>query len=215
MKLEIEDLIASKAFDELTPTEQAWVLTQMTAEAYQLQHHIVVQSQALWAEEEIGLVPPSPSAALHTALQQQAQPPQKGLLAMLLSHRIKTWQAVAASLLLCLLWQVGSMASASEKRTLQAQVPRVDTVYQYITQVKEVFQPIDTVIKIVYKEVVAPASTVAANPALLADASDSLDLEAVATASPFEDVLQYRSLPAGQPASQDTFFQLLGRELQL
>lgn len=225
MKLELEDLIANKAFEDLSAAEQAWVLTQMTAEDYQLQHIMVVQSQALWLEEEQGLEPQPPSTAIFAALQQKSThaiaPPiptvSKSVLVAIFSHRIKTWQAVAASVLLLLLWQIGGGTSASEESTLLAHPPTVDTVYQYITQVKEVLQPVDTVIKIVYKEIVVPAPQVEQGGALLADASDSLDLEAVVATNPssFDDILQYRSVSAGQPASQDTFFQLLGRELQL
>lgn len=224
MKWELEELIANKAFEALTEAERAWVLTQMTAEEYQFQHHLAASSQALWLEEEQALDPQPPSAAIMAALQQKSPtkaPPtptaSKSVLVAIMSHRIKTWQAVAASLLLFLLWQIGGATSASEESTLLVQQPTVDTVYQYITQVKEVLQPVDTVIKIVYKEIVAPTPTVSPSPALLADASDSLDLEAVAATNraSFDAILQYRTVSAGQPASQDTFFQLLGRELQL
>lgn len=217
MKLAIEDLIANKALDELTEAERAWVLTQMTAEEYQLQHSIIAQSQALWAEEEQALTPVPASAAIHTALQQKQKTRPQGLLVAVFSHRVRTWQAVAASLLFFLLWQIGGGASASEESGIVAQEQAVDTVYRYLTQVKEVLQPADTIIKIVYKEVVRPATEAAPKPALMADASDSLDLEAVAAAqaSPYDDILRYRSVPSGQPASRDTFFQLLGGDLQL
>lgn len=224
--MKLEDLIANKAFDALTQEEQTWVLNQMTAEAYQLQRTLIVTSQQVWMEEAELLEPLPASAAILTALEQkrtaiaaktaQEKTKPQGLLATIFNHRIATWQAVAASLLLFLLVQVGRSSSSLGGNELLDQQP-VDTVYQYITQVKEVLQPADTILKIVYKEVFTPVQAVEESPVLLADASDSLDLEAVTVVknSQFDDILQYCSRPNGQPASQDTFFQLLGRELQL
>lgn len=218
--------MANKAFDALTQEEQAWVLNQMTVETYQQQRTLIVTSQKLWMEEAETLAPAPASAAIFTALEQkrtaiaveaiQGKTAKKGLVATVFNHRIATWQAVAASLLLFLLAQVGQSSSSLEGKEGLVQQP-VDTVYRYITQVKEVLQPADTIFKIVYKEVLAPAPEIKESPTLLADASDSLDLEAttVVKASQFDDILQYCSMSNGQPASQDTFFQLLGRELQL
>ena len=75
MKLQIEELIASKAFEELTNEERAWVLSQMTELDYESQRAIIVGSQDLWMEEEQELEPLPPSPAIFAALQQkQAQP---------------------------------------------------------------------------------------------------------------------------------------------
>lgn len=226
MKLEIEDLIASKAFDELTNDERAWVLSQMTELDYESQRAIIVDSQNLWMEEEQELDPLPPSPAIFAALQQkqaaipveqQVEPKKKGFLAAVLGHRIATWQAVAASLIFMLMWQFGtSTATTTTEGDAYAHNEPVDTVYKYITQIKEVLQPADTVIEVIYKNC-PTANDEPIDAVLFADAADSLDMEgAVARQqASFDDILQYCTTSSGQPASQDTFFQLLGSKLQL
>lgn len=217
--MEIYNLLEQKAFDELNAAEQAFVLEQMSSEAYDYERSIILASQDFWELEsaQIQPAPPHPNralAALKAKKYKETQTP-KGIIAALLAYKIPAWQAAAA--LIFVFFFVRGLGTAQQNQTIiVAEEHLRDTVFvkEYITKVKEL--PADTLIKVIYKEARPKENR---NENVLASNKQSpapnknVKPRGQAIVQEFDDVLQYCNTASSSPASKDTFLQILSNEV--
>ena len=100
---DIATLAALKSFEELNEKEQAWVLQEMTADAYSQLHRVLCNARSLEAN-----VAPPPALALrlqeHMALKNKSAAPEQ-YSTRLLNLKVPAWQAAAAVLLILIIGQ--------------------------------------------------------------------------------------------------------------
>lgn len=143
---EIEQLLAERPFDLLTPKEKETVLAQIPEWEYQRLHQLLVRSRATMKQG------PKPNPAIRQnlleALRKQNQlkpatPPNKGIIVRLAQYRMPVWQAAAGLALLLVAYLTLSKPASEVVRTETVYVTSTDTVY------KEVAIPVvDTSVKI-------------------------------------------------------------------
>lgn len=218
--MEIQDLLGEKAFEELNATEQAFVLEQMTLEAYENERSIILASQNFF-ELEARSIQPKPNTANKALLalrgKNEAKDSQKksSRIAALLAYKIPAWQAVAA-LLLVFFFVRGLGVVPQNQTIIVADESLKDTVFvkEYITKVEAL--PADTVVKVIYrdsnkKEKAAP--TVFASNKTTEPSNGNVNVNPKAVVQEFDDVLQYCNSSSSTPVSKDTFLQLMSNEV--
>jgi hypothetical protein len=205
----LQDLLAKKSFEALDIKEQEFVLDQMTQDAYEIEQYIVLSSQTLFEEEQKKLVVPRVNPQTLAALKKNKKP---SIFIQFIRYQIPAWQAIAASLLLLFgAYQFNTNQTTIPNTIIANETTITDTVFvnKYITQIKEVLLPADTIIKVVYKVLdktvpkqkdIAPKEK-KPTPLLLAK-NDSQSRE-------FENVLQYYSTAIDKPISEDTILQMV------
>ncbi|CAA6826462.1 MAG: Unknown protein [uncultured Aureispira sp.] len=214
--MEIHDLLEAKAFEELNAVEQAFVLEQMSLEAYENARKAIVLSQSLF-ELESAQIQPKANASNKALLALRAKnkaaaPRQKtAWVAALFAYKIPAWQAVAA-LLLVFFFVRGLGVVQQDQTIIIANESLRDTVFmkEYITQIKEL--PADTVVKVVYRDSnkkEKAAQRVFASNHTGQPSKGNVNVKPKAVVQEFEDVLQYYNNAASAPASKDTFLQLM------
>ena len=144
MKTDVLELMETKDFGELTAEEQAAVLNQMTEAEYSSERKLILSALALVKDEKPLLVP-SPQI-LSMAREKLSQ--QKGGGFFLLQHKIPTWAAVAA----CLLLYFGIRASGLLNETKPTETVVTETIHDTVFTEKIIVEhsPADTVIEYVY-----------------------------------------------------------------
>lgn len=216
--MDIHDLLEQKSFEDLDKQERAFVLEQMSQERYENERMAILASQAFFAleEETLPIKAPVPTKALEAL--QQKQTPKVPVWSLWMHYKIPLWQAVAA---LCLVFFLSQQVDINapeikEGETIVAE-NRVDTVYikKYITQIKEVLQPADTIVQVVYKLLEKDQQKPEkhflgeeereAQPVLIAE-QESLPHN-------FEDVLEFCSEQNSIPIDKDSFLHLLSSQV--
>jgi hypothetical protein len=134
-KDDIEQLLAERPFELLTPTEQEAVLAQMPEWEYQRLHQLLQRSKASLKRS------PQPDPAIRErllgALRQQPRPMAKapaktGLLVRMAQYRLPAWQ-VAAGLALLLVAHFAQQEAPQEVvRTETVYVNNTDTIYKEV-----------------------------------------------------------------------------------
>lgn len=154
MNYNLSDLLEAKAFDALLPDEQAFVLEQMSAEAYTAQHELVCNAQEFLKAESALLVPyPETQHAALDALREKNKKKRGGAL-LLWQNKVPTWMAVAACLLILLLSQGYSYIQHTDLEKIPIVETISDTVYveKLVTKQEKIYLPGDTVVKVVYQK---------------------------------------------------------------
>jgi hypothetical protein len=124
MTTDLSELLAQKTFEELTATEREMVLSEMSEQDYSDQHEMIIAAKLMMAKEAATLqAPVVPIAA------GKLMPQKKGGVFALFSHKIPTWAAVAAGILLFLLFNYSSILNPSAENNTLVVAPQVDTVY--------------------------------------------------------------------------------------
>lgn len=213
--MDLHDLLENKAFEELNTDEQAFVLRQMSQEAYETERGVILASQAFFMVDEQEIIPDpiAPNKALFVLKQRKIKPPFG---AMLLSYKVPAWQAVAVAVLVFFLTNGVNNVEEIEPSSLAVNVLR-DTVFvdKYITKV----QAPDTVVKVIYKALTGQTNKGDESPKVLASNRRSTanrqapKSKSKVVSREFDDVLQYCSTSVSAPVSKDTFLQLLSAEV--
>lgn len=214
--MEIHDLLAEKAFEELNAEEQAFVLKQMSLEEYDNAHNAIIASQSFFEEESIQIQPnlnASNKALLALRAKKEIEKPKKKTtwIAALVAYKIPAWQAVAA--LLLVFFFVRGLGTVQQNQTiLVADESLRDTVFikEYITQIEQL--PTDTVVKVIYRDSDKKEKTpkrVFASENKVPAPKRKVNVNPKVVVQEFEDVLQYCNNSSSAPASKDTFLQLM------
>lgn len=147
MNYSLTDLFAQKSFEELTDSERALVLNEMTESEYRENRAVIQNSQLLLKQEMAELKPRSETKAI--ALQTLNK--KKPIVIALFAHKVPTWMAVSACFLVFLLLQ--NFWNDEPINNPLTNVEQVDTIYseKYNTQTTK--NPVDTIIKVVYKTI--------------------------------------------------------------
>jgi len=215
MQLELQELLASKAFDQLNEEERSFVLQQLSEQEYRAQYRVVTESRALFQTESARIVPLPPTAALAALKQQQAppvsntSPVQPIARPKLWQYPVPLWQAAAACLFFVLSY--GMLSYNNNTKTTRTEIATVirDTIF--VDKIKAVFRPADTIVKVIYDTLYIKESPVEeAAYAALADSAVRRE-EVVLEAAGFEQSMDYYTTSSGQPMSKDTFLQLFSR----
>ncbi|BDS12003.1 hypothetical protein [Aureispira anguillae] len=215
--MDLHDLLEQKAFQDLDQEERAFVLEQMTKEDYDTERMAILESQAFFVIDEQKIqANAAPNKALLALRNKQQKKPM--IWTVLLAYKIPAWQAVAATLLVFFLAQhLGT--NRSKDAAILAHQNLIDTVFvdKYITQIKEVVQPSDTIIKVVYKVLDREPDTldakVLANTSIERTGPIARLERGGMDANEMDQVLQYCSNASSEPISKDTFLQGLSNNI--
>ena len=127
MAFQIDLLLETKRFDQLTPSEKTFVLASMSEEEYVQQHNAILHAQAFLKNEVKGLSPnPDTKIFLQETLGKTSK--KSGIIALIFQHKMPTWVTVAATCLLLLLLKGLSVIQPDKKPTYIVE-QRVDTVF--------------------------------------------------------------------------------------
>lgn len=212
MQLELQELLANKAFDELNAVERSFVLEQLSEEEYRAQHHVVVESRTLFQSEASGLVPLPPTAALASLKKKQFDPipsvTKSAPKPQLWHYPVPLWQAAAACLFF--VFSYGLLAYDSTEKEATGEIATVirDTIF--VDKIKEVFRPADTIVKVIYDTLYIEKTVEEPVYAALADSAVRRE-EVVMEAVRFDQSMDSYTANTGQPMSKDTFLQLFSR----
>ncbi|UKN03731.1 hypothetical protein K6119_09530 [Paracrocinitomix mangrovi] len=154
MRTTLLTLLETKNFEQLTNDERLLVLSEMTAEEYLEQRKIILATKSLAAQERKTLqANPSILLAAQNKFNTNQKAVKKGGLLLLWQHKIPSWAAVAACILLMFsVWGFNEYNQDTTERTVITEIVR-DTVYQDKIVEVTVPQKADTIVKIVYKNV--------------------------------------------------------------
>lgn len=214
--MEIHDLLAEKAFEELNAEEQAFVLKQMSSEEYATARNAIVVSQSFF-EFESTQIQPKPNASNKALLALRAKNKgtevqnKRSWMVALFAYKIPAWQAAAA--LLFAFFFVRGLGTVPQSQTiLIADESLKDTVFvkEYITQVREL--PADTIVKVIYRnsdKKEKAAKRVFASEDKATAPKRNVNINPKVVVQEFEDVLQYCNNSSSASASKDTFLQLM------
>ncbi|MGH1335779.1 MAG: hypothetical protein ACRBFS_06595 [Aureispira sp.] len=210
--MDLHDLLAEKDFEELTAIEQQQVLLWCTQEVYQAQRQAIVASQTLWEAELIDLKPAAPNRALQALKEKRLLLEKEKVVVVpwwqqLARYSIPVWKLAAAALLL-FCWR----QAVPQNVGLPNSNPIVltDTVYleRYHTQIEQVLQPADTIIKVVYKTIDTVARVV--QPVFAYTGSvygEEYPEEIIAARTVSSDLWETLDNNKGRSLHQDTFLQ--------
>lgn len=219
MKMELQSLLEQKPFADLTHEEQVFVLGLTSKEAYEIQRKVVQNAATVMDKEAARLIATPPSATIMNALKAKqapiVAPIAKSKIRTLLNYKIAAWQAIAASLVLFVVLQVVMEGYTQLEALDNPLLAGKDTVYieKYIKEVVEVEKPADTLIKVVYKTVYVDKENPQPITSIYGQNIAAKETPILATPS-FANVLQYATKASGQPASRDTFLQLMTQNIQ-
>ena len=217
MNMELQDLLTEKSFEELSTEEREFVLSEMTEQEYEMQRMILGKSSELMNKEAAMLTPLPPSTSLLKALKEKqvvhATPPSSKISAFF-NYKVSAWQAVAASLLLFFMVQTILKGYTGNEHSERPLLAVNDTVYvdKYITEIREVEKPADTIVKVVYNTIYKEKEV--SDTEIDATENKAESSTPALASSPYPDVLQYSNKAYSQPASKDTFMQLLSSNIQ-
>jgi hypothetical protein len=146
MNIDLSDLLANKDFDQLTLAEQELVLSEISRAEYDAQREMIISAQILMANEA-ELLQPNPAIA--TAAIAALGKKKKGKVFALFTHKVPTWVAVAACVLVFFLFNYSHVFDQTIQNENTALVPTVDTVYvdKVVTEfrdIKAISQPSET-----------------------------------------------------------------------
>ena len=153
MDFQIDILLETRRFDQLTPSEKTFVLMQMSEEEYDYQRNTILQSQAFLKNEAKGLTPnPATQIFLKETLSKSSQ--QTGIIAHIFQHKMPTWVTVAAICILFILLKGLPIIQPDKKPTYLVE-QRVDTVF--IEKLVQDSTPIIQPLKVDLEEKRAPS----------------------------------------------------------
>jgi hypothetical protein len=121
MSNDLNELLENKTFAQLTAVERTYVLTQISAQEYDWQREILLSSKIAFEEAPV-LTPLPPTAALMALRENKKSSPP-----FLFVHKIPTWMAIAACLLVFLLAKGSGFMETEKQPALCAEI--IDTVY--------------------------------------------------------------------------------------
>lgn len=193
---DIEQLILQKAFHELTEEEQTEILSVMDRSTYEQYRQVITTARGLRAQTP--QAPPRLQQELLTAFDLKVKPtPQLSVWKKCRQHRIPTWQAVAASIMLCLMTGFLLLRSSPHPEPIIKSVHHFDTIYLERPPLADAVATADTM------EAVAPhignaKSTTEQKQKLIAVPpvvhSPSMAKNTIAAAPEQEDIPQSRSI---------------------
>lgn len=145
----IFDLLETKDWMDLTPSEQGVVLLVMTSEEYTLQRRFITEASSLFDDESPVLVLPKSTAII--PFQRRSIPLYQAIL------------AIAATVLLFLfIWPSNSKqqsASLPEQVTHFDSIIIRDTIVKYVTTTQEIERVVYDTIKIIAERFVLPTTS--------------------------------------------------------
>jgi hypothetical protein len=217
MNMELQDLLAEKSFEDLSIKEKNFVLSEMTEAEYEMQRMILGKSSEIMAKEAAVLTPLPPATSVLLALKEKQvakAAPASSKISAFFNYKVSAWQAVAASLFLFFMVQTIMKGYTGNEKSETALLAVNDTVFveKYITQIREVEKRADTIVKVVYNTIYKEKEVSDTDKNAIENKPESTT-PALAS-SPYPDVLQYSNKAYSQPASKDTFLQLLSSNIQ-
>ncbi len=120
---QLEYLLREKAYHELSPEEQAWVMERVDVETYARMRKTLLSSQRVFREEQT-----RPAPEIHARLRRHLRQQRQSTWQQLASYRLPAWQAAAASVLFLLLFL--QMREAAPSVPEQIIVYHTDTIYK-------------------------------------------------------------------------------------
>jgi hypothetical protein len=160
MTTDLSDLLAQKNFEELTPAQQEMVLAEMSEQDYSNQREMVIAATLMMANEAAALQAPVIPIAAGAAMRQK-----KGGVFAIFTHKIPTWAAVAAGIILFTLFNYSGIIGSSTENNTRAVSPQVDTVFveKLITEFRDL-KPLQKEKQPVRVQVLTTENVISANP---------------------------------------------------
>lgn len=212
-----QDLLDQKDFEELSEHEKQVVLQYCSPEEYQFQRQIILASQALWTAEMQELEVPAPNRVILDTLNEKHLLLKESTVVVpwwqqWANYSIPIWKVAAAALLLLCLQQ--ALLTTNPIAPTTALMQR-DTVYleRYHTTIEKVWQPADTIIKVVYKTIDTVATVVQPVLAGVSARYEGSYQEEVVAEVETVDLWKPTYNHTGQSLNQDTFLQELTRQV--
>ena len=144
MKTDVLELMETKDFGVLTAAEQSAVLNEMTEAEYLAERKLMISAMALAKDEKPKLIP-NPQILM---MAKEKLPKKKAGALLFFQHKVPTWAAVAACLLLFFGIHKSGILNESNPETSVITETIHDTVFTEKIIVEQ--PPSDTVIEYVY-----------------------------------------------------------------